>query len=393
MKTTSKSGLAGGVLGAVGVLSVVWLVGRADRGPSDDLARVPEDLRTPELLFATLRLSRQPMLRDPGLGPVTSLSVGDYHDAPGKEAMVVGLRDAVCVSVNPHSDPSGDEPPAEGETGRQAHTLTRLKLDGPTRRVEMLDTDSDGTFEFLNRGSWACDVSLLDHTGKALWTYGGKPGVNDACPVDVDGDGRIEIVVGFNGEGGLHLLDAEGRRIWRRDATDVWCVGALAANEAGQQQIVHSNAAGELVVRNADGQITHRTEPGVFYSHFSVCPWPAPGAGQALLRADQDAVRVLEPDGTILDRLAVPACRSLGHVRGVFVRLAGKEDLYFAVLIEYRNWRRSHLCVFGTEMELLYQEVLGEACGAIAAVPMPASDREAILVGGNGTVWQYELPE
>ena len=376
----------------MGVLLVVWLGGRVGRRRGNAPAETPEDLRTPELLFATLHLARQPLFRDPGLGPVTAIAVGDYHDAPGTEAMVVGLRDAVCVSLSGHAGPSGNETTPAGEGARQATPLARLELGGPTRRVEMLDVDSDGVFEFLNRGSWSCDVSLLDHEGKVLWTYGGNPGVNDACPVDVDGDGRLEVVVGFNGEGGLHLLDAQGRRIWRRDATDVWCVGVLESGETGQQEIVHSNTAGELVVRDAEGQITRKAKPGTFFSQFSVCPWPAAGDGQALLRADRDAVWVLDADGDILDRLAVPSCRSLGHARGVFVRLAGNSDLYFALLIEYRNWRRSHLCVFGTELELLYQEVLGEACAAVAVVPLPGSDRQAVLIGGNGTVWQYELP-
>ena len=393
MRTNRVSALAGGVLGAVAVLLIVWLGGQAARRQGDGLSNIPEDLRTPELLFATLRLARQPLLRDPGLGPVTALAVGDHHDAPGEEAMVVGLRDVVCVSLSGQATPVGNGASSAGADRRQARPLTRLALKGLTRRVEMIDVDSDGVFEFLNRGSWACDVSLMDHEGNVVWTYGGKPGVNDACPIDVDGDGQLEVVVGFNGEGGLHLLDAHGRRIWRRDTTDVWCVGALATGTAGRHEIVHSNAVGELVVRDADGQITRKAEPGTFFTQFSVCPWPTAADGQALLRAGRDSVWVLDSDGDVLDRLAVPSCRSLGHARGAFVHLAGGDDLYFAVLIEYRNWRRTHLCVFGTELELLYQELLGEACAALAPVPLPGGDREAVLIGGNGTVWQYELPQ
>jgi len=79
--------------------------------------------------------------------------------------------------------------------------------------VEFLDVENDGVWEFINRGSWGSDTALIGSEGQVRWSYGGMPGVNDMCAGDVDGDGDLEFVVGFNGGGGVHLVDADGQRI------------------------------------------------------------------------------------------------------------------------------------------------------------------------------------
>lgn len=38
---------------------------------------------------------------------------------------------------------------------------------------------------------------------------------------------------------------------------------------------------------------------------------------------------------------------------------------------------------------LLYQEVIGEACASLAAVPRSDAETERLLVGGRGHVWEY----
>ena len=48
--------------------------------------------------------------------------------------------------------------------------------------------------------------------------------VDDTAAGDVDGDGRLEFVVGFNGGGGVRLLDSTEKMRWRKPDGNVWHV-------------------------------------------------------------------------------------------------------------------------------------------------------------------------
>jgi hypothetical protein len=61
------------------------------------------------------------------------------------------------------------------------------------------------------------------------------------------------------------------------------------------------------------------------------------------------------------------------------------------VLVEFSNWRRSALYVYDDEGTLRYQEILGEPCSALAAVPDKEAGAEVLLIGGDGKVWEYRL--
>jgi hypothetical protein len=70
---------------------------------------------------------------------------------------------------------------------------------------------------------------------------------------------RLEkVVVGFNGAGGLHLLNADGKELWKQDDGNVWHVEIAAVDEKSSKMIVHSNARGQLTLRDASGKIMAR---------------------------------------------------------------------------------------------------------------------------------------
>jgi peroxiredoxin len=62
----------------------------------------------------------------------------------------------------------------------------------------------------LGYSNWERKVTVMDSTGKEIWTYLARMGVNGAHWGDLDGDGNDEMMVGENGFGGLHAVSAEG---------------------------------------------------------------------------------------------------------------------------------------------------------------------------------------
>lgn len=96
-------------------------------------------------------------------------------------------------------------------------------------------------------------------------------------------------------------------------------------------------------------------------------------------------------DGKVVAQFNAPKCGTLGHARGIPVKLKTDQPEYFAVIVEFSNWKRSILYVYNQSGALVYQEILTEPCASIAAVSIDNSNVESILVGGVGKVWQYKL--
>src|SRR6266404_2617670 len=92
----------------------------------------------------------------------------------------------------------------------------------------------------------------MDATGKEIWHYSATFGVNGAHWGDLDGDGTDEIIVGMNGFGGLQALAADGKRLWRASAGNVWGQAVVPATKDRAALVFATEASGS--VRIFDGQ-------------------------------------------------------------------------------------------------------------------------------------------
>lgn len=256
-----------------------------------------------------------------------------------------------------------------------------------TDRVILVDIEGDGLPEFLNRGTITSAVILFDSNGAVRWRYEPDRGINDAAAGDVDGDGKAEIVVGSGGSLGVVLLNAEGKRLWRREDGNVWDVEMADVDGDSRAEILHSNAGGELTIRNADGEVMlRRRTANRYFSDFSLTKWGEERVPKHLVTSRDGFIYILSLDGKLVKELHAPRGEGAGEVMGTTVYFQDPRVTY-ATLVNYGHWGRSVLYIHDMEGNLLYQEIFRGNCGALVA--LREEENEYLLVGCEDNVWKY----
>lgn len=256
-------------------------------------------------------------------------------------------------------------------------------------QVEPIDVEGDGQLEFLDRGGHGWQgAALLDGGGRVRFRSPRGQGVDDMAAGHLDGDGRLDFVVGYNGGSGVARYDADGRELWRQDDGNVWHVEIVDTDADGTAEIVHSNAAGQLTVRDASGRVVRRVDPpGSYFSDFSLVRWPR-SAPLRPLHARDGSLWIMDYTGATSAQLAAPGVEGLGDTRAVPIRIA-KND-YLAALVEFSLWDRSVVFLFDAAGAPVYREVMAGGCRALAA--LPAESGEDLLVGCGSRIWRYRAP-
>ncbi len=234
-------------------------------------------------------------------------------------------------------------------------------------------------------------AASVGRDGKERWRFKGPESVMSASAGDIDGDGRPEFALGFNGGGGVYLLDFSGKELWRGDGSNIW--GIALARMAGEKgpRIVHTDAGGMLTIRAADGKVVRsaKAEPG-YAGAFSMTPWPGRSGEPHPLFLSGDALWVLDAMGKAAGKLPAPGCGSAGRPSGLPVRLGSSPADYFAALLEYPD-SASVLFIYDPSGALIYQEVLPGRWASIAAFRAAGDEADTLLVGGPGEIWKYSL--
>jgi hypothetical protein len=87
-----------------------------------------------------------------------------------------------------------------------------------------------------------------------LWEYPQESGIDDVWAADLDQDGSDEVIVGYNGGTGLHVLKGDGALIWKNtDLGNVWHVCAGDLDGDGRNEVITTSAQGVLHVFAAGG--------------------------------------------------------------------------------------------------------------------------------------------
>ncbi len=269
-------------------------------------------------------------------------------------------------------------------------------------RVVAVDLDGDGQEEFLNRGGGWQPVSIYDSQGNTIWSYGArhiidvlllKGSPNDMAMGDVDGDGKLEFVVGLNGGGGVVLLNSLGQVMWREKDANVWGVEIIDLDGDGKKEIIHTDFAGNIKVRNKDGAIIKSIRPDVYVSRFSRCAWPHPNSSLKIIESDDkdNKFYLMDMLGNTVNKLSAPWA-VFNDVQCSLVNFDGGKDYYFAVINLVKvSWRRAVLYIYNPKGDLIYEEVIPAAMATLSSMSSKAGKGASLFVGGEGVVWEYSL--
>jgi hypothetical protein len=226
------------------------------RKVEEDLAATQKMLQ-PRVIAGAGSLQRRTFYTGKDLGNISQIRVGWPAEREASDIVVVGNRGADFIE-------------SAGQTMKRTRFSTEQYCDVTLARI-----DSAGKYGFLTRDqSWAAPVTLFDKDGNVLWTSSASwRGVDDSTSGNINGDGTLSVVVGLNGGAGIALLDAQGRQVWKKKEGNVWHVEMLDTNGDGRDEILHSNAGGQLLVRDQNGEIIAHYLPEFYVSNFALTRW------------------------------------------------------------------------------------------------------------------------
>jgi hypothetical protein len=320
---------------------------------------MPSEIRTPKVILGKELFSKSEYYQDPSLGVIT-----DIERSADGQMVVAGQSDAVFL--NPNLQP--------GSIAHYPKCMSDVTF----------VTLSTGTF--LCRGSWSSNVALFNRDGQLVWRYSARsPGIDDAVAGEIDSSEAV--IVGLNGDGGVRRLDPQGKELWQQADGNVWHVEIAKPDNGNGAMILHSNAEGQLVLRDVTGSIVGHYTPETYVSHFSLTAWDDHPTRNDLITAGNSSLYILTMRGQTLARLSAPGTAGVDEVKGTPVRWSSS-DMRYAALVRHSMWARSVLYIFDKQQRLIYQEVLADDCAALFA-QTNSSGNQDLLLGCQGSVWKY----
>jgi hypothetical protein len=173
-----------------------------------------------------------------------------------------------------------------------------------------------------------------DANGKILWTYpetGITQSADDVWPVDLDGDGSDEVVVGYNGGTGVSVFNSTGHIIWKSTTIgNVWHVSGGDVRGNGKPQVVTTSALGKVHIFSADLSGRVDLDPGVYANMVRV--------GRI---SDKDSAATIFAGGTTTDnRDAILTAMNADGVKKWTLKLTapGRPSFYSAYLAPGKPW-------------------------------------------------------
>jgi hypothetical protein len=337
-----------------------------------------ENLLQPRLVTGSGTFDKRVFYSGTGLGNISQIRLGWPADREGAEIALVASQGADFID-------------SSGQVKKRVRFAIEQRCPVAVARI-----DSAGEYGYLTRDeSWAVPATLFDKDGRVRLSFDKTlQGIDDSVPANVSGDGKLSVVIGYNGGGGVALFDGDGKRLWKEDEGNVWHVETLDTNGDGREEILHTNARGQLVVRNSAGQVIAHYLPGSYVSQFVLTRWDAEKQPTHILVPTTQAREgcckpmflVLEANGNTVAQLESPLGDLLDRVESTSVHF-GKGSEYFAVLKNNGPKKRSMLLLFDKKGQVAYQEILGESCLGVA--PLPSKNGEQLLVGCTNKVWVY----
>lgn len=355
----------------------------------------PPEMKTARIVKGADVVTKEDALTDPRLGSVTDIRFGTFDSKAGNGVAVAGTDGVLFLSLDMKIKAGTFFRNSAGYGGYPR------RYSSYSSRIRIVETDGDDSCEYLStEGSWSHEFSVLDHNGLTLWTYSGnKSGIDSISPGDIDGDGKMDFAVGFNGSGGIRLVDSTGSERWKESGGNIWHVEIADIDGNGNPSIIHNDASGQLIVRNAQGDVVRRLGGGTsgkslnfstaFVTSFDICRWPNVNSPQRVVVPRGEGLTILDENGTQLATFKEPHVGFMSEIAVKTVKLKTHEPAYLAVIVTNQLWNRSALSIYASTGNTLYEEVLPLSTTTLGVLPAAKNTSEALLVGGESKVWKY----
>jgi len=357
--------IAAGIIIILAFPTAGYMIYRHFHGIFGDLSRakeVPADLQQARIVIGSSTFTKSIDFTTTGLGIIT-----DIKPRSANSLLLVGHDSALTLA-------------ADNSIHDEIHFD---RCFGPVTAADL------GNGAFFCHSNLMSGPSLIAPNGATLWIYQRDSmgiGADDAVPGELGPNHMPVVAVGMNGDGGVRLLDASGKQLWRQPDGNVWHI-EIAPTPNGNV-IVHSNAGGCLTIRDLDGKILFRDDPEIYLAWFSLTPWADDPQPNHLIAADKDAFYIITLDGRTAARLPASLLQSISdQAHGIPVRFS-TGPAFYAALVNHGLWNRSLLYIYDSTHTAVYTEILDQDCDALQTVSQP-DGTQGLLVGCNNKLLRY----
>lgn len=341
-----------------------------------------------------------------GVGSISDIAVGELDSQPGLEIAIAGIYGALIVDQN--GTKRSEIRYEFAIKKRKMFIFTSEIPESSVGELQVIDVEGDGTCEYLARGSLD-GAAVFSHHGSRVWSYGAftdeKTYIDDLAPGDLNGDGVLEFVAGWNA---LEAFDRQGKKRWSKPYDSVmFQLEVVDVDGDRKNEIIHSK--GGLTIWDGQGQLIKEVEMPFYLARFQLIPMPGEEKRPRILALEDEHVWLVDFEGSVVNKFAAPLSRftnprknppgnldflgsdetDVYKAEGVWVKLKENQPEFLAVVTEFAGIDRSVFYVYSPEGKLVYHEVLPEGCSSIAVLGQPERNVQELLIGGTDTVWRY----
>lgn len=229
-------------------------------------------------------------------------------------------------------------------------------------------------------------AARLNTNGDTLWHFDGDVrNMGSLAVADVPG-GRAVIVSGSDSSVVLDFSKGTQRA---RGAAGRAMLGANWVGDAAHEYVFAQSDSTFALIGQTGNTLASRTLPNG--------SWPEPVMTPVinndrpfLVSSSGNTISVFDSLLAPVRSFAAPELVSPLHVVAAAFLTSSAKGPFVAVYNAANNWHRSVLCVFGSDGQIAYAEVLEDDHHVL----LPRTDKTGLtfLLGGRGVVWQYRFP-
>ena len=154
----------------------------------------------PRVVIDSTAVAKTAVFTERVRGTVKTIQKGDFHSNPGDEIAVVGQMDVWLLS-------------ADNYELVEKYEIAEDTILGLTPRL--VDVNGDGRYEIMKGGGGYGDVGVIDPQGRTIWKFQPDPDLPPMrmVPADLDTDSSLEFYVADYT--GLYRLNSDGSVEWK----------------------------------------------------------------------------------------------------------------------------------------------------------------------------------